>query len=206
MPNCREILPRRGLSRLDSVGPPRAILLLFALAAGLSLSACGSGGDADLLPGSTASEISSNLDRVRALANEAECGGAEEAVQQVSEQVEALNGVDARLQEALREGTARLAQLVAECEEAPEEETSPAIEPAVEPEEEEEKEKPEKAAKEKEKADEEADEADEEKASPELPPQAEGKAKGHEEEAAPVETEEDTASGGVGPAAPVEGE
>jgi outer membrane biosynthesis protein TonB len=183
------------------------LVLALAAAAALGLSACGGGSDADLLPGSTASEINSNLDQVRELANEGECVGAEDAVQEVSDQVDALSNVDPRLQEALREGTARLAQVVAACEEAPEEETSPAIEPAVEPEEEEEKEKPRKT--DKEKPDEKADEAPEETTTPELPEQAEGKAKGHEkaeEEVPPVESEEDTSSGGVGPAAPVGGE
>ncbi len=204
MPNCRQKKPSRGLSRLESVGRSSASLLVLTLAAAavLGLSACGSSGGADLLPGSTASEISSNLDQVRELAAENECIGAEDAAREVSDQVDALGGVDSRLKEALREGVARLMLLVEECEE-PVEETEPAIEQAVEPEAEE-KDKPEKAAQEK--PDKEAEEAPKEPTSPTLPPEAEGKAKGHEEEVPPAETEEDTSSGGVGPGAPVEGE
>jgi outer membrane biosynthesis protein TonB len=177
-----------------------ASLLALALGAvaALGLVACGSGGGADLLPGSTASEINSNLDRVQELVDEEECGGAEEAAQEVSAQVEALDGVDEQLKQALREGSTRLTVLVEECEETTVEETAPAIEPAEELEEPEKEVKPDKPEKPKK-------EAPEATATiPELPPQAKGEAKGHEqsEEEAPAESDGGTSSGGVAPATP----
>lgn len=171
-------------------------IVLGALAA-LGMVACG-GGSADLLPGSTASEITSNLDQVKELATAGDCVGAEDAAQSVSTQIEELGGVDPKLKQALREGATRLNEVVAGCEEeepVEEEETSPAIDEAEEPEAEDKKQKPEKQKK-----DEEAEEAPEE-TTPALPPQAEGKAKGHEEseeEVPPAETG-GTPSGGVGP-------
>ncbi|HEX5712853.1 MAG TPA: hypothetical protein VFX85_06025 [Solirubrobacterales bacterium] len=180
------------------------LALVLAAVAALGLAACGEGG-ADLLPGDTASEITSNLDQVRTLVDEEECVGAADAAQEVSAQVDALDGVDKKLKGALQEGAARLNEVVAECEEAPEEETEPAIETAIEPEDEEEtKEKPEKPEKTKPEKD---GEEEAEEAEPSLPPQAEGKAKGHEkqEEAAPPATEPgDTSAGGVSAGAPVE--
>jgi len=181
------------------------VLVLGAVAA-LGLAACGEGDRADLLPGSTATEITSNLDRVEQLANEGDCAGAADAAQAVSAQVEELSGVDEKLKRALREGAIRLNEVVFTCEEATVEEELPAIEEAVEPEEEEEKEKPDKPEKPKQEAEEEPQETT---TSPTLPPQAEGKAKGHEEsgeEAPPVEPGGGTPSGGVGPGAPVGGE
>jgi outer membrane biosynthesis protein TonB len=191
------------------MGRLSAALLAFAVAAfaALGLAACG-GSDADLLPGDTASEITSNLDQVRTLVDEEECVGAADAAQEVSTQVDALDGVDKKLKQALQKGAARLNEVVAECEEAPEEETEPAVETAVEPEDEEEekKEKPEKPEKEKPEKDGEGEEAEEaEEAAP--PSQAEGKAKGHEpEQTSPPETEAGgTSAGGVSAGAPVEG-
>ncbi len=184
-----------------------ASLLALALGActALGLIACGSGDDADLLPGSTANEITSNLDQVKELATEGNCSGAEEAAQAVSLQIEELGGVDEKLKQALREGATRLNEVVAGCEEAASEETLPAIEEAVEPEPEEEKEKPEETEK-PEKEPKEAAEPEEAEADPTLPPQAEGKAKGHEkseEEAPPAETDSGgTSAGGVGPGVP----
>lgn len=180
------------------------IALALGAVMALGLAACGGDGDADLLPGGTASEINANLDQVEQLADEGDCVGAAEAAQAVSSQVETLGGVDEKLKEALREGAARLNEVVAGCEEeTTEEETVPAIEEAEEPEEEEGKEKPEKPEKpEKEEPEETAPE-------PTLPPQAEGKAKGHEkpeEEAPPVEPSGGTPSGGVGPGEPAEGD
>ncbi|HEV7614652.1 MAG TPA: hypothetical protein VGO36_00300 [Solirubrobacterales bacterium] len=183
-------------------------LLAFSLAAAatLGLVACGSGDSADLLPGSTASEITANLDQVKELATAGDCVGAEDAAQAVSAQIDELGGVDKKLKQALREGATRLNEVVANCEEVePEEETVPAIDEAEEPEETK-KEKPEKPAK-PEKPEKEAEEAPEE-TTPELPSQAEGEAKGHEkqEEEAPVEeTGGGTAAGGVGPGTPAEG-
>jgi outer membrane biosynthesis protein TonB len=191
------------LSRLDFVGRLNASILAFVLGAvaALGLVACGGGESANLLPGSTASEITSNLDQVKALATEGDCVGAEAAAQSVSTQIEQLGGVDKKLKQALREGATRLNEVVVGCEEAPEEETLPAIDEAEEPEVEE-KEKPEKPQKPgKPKKDEEAEEPEEETTAPTLPPQAEGKAKGHEEpeEEAPVEPGVGSPSGGVGP-------
>lgn len=182
------------------MGRPSASILAIVLGAvaALGLVACGSGGSPDLLPGGTASEITSNLDQVKELATVGDCVGAEDAAQAVSTQIEDLNGVDPKLKQALREGATRLNEVVAGCVEAPEEEeTSPAIEPA------EELEEAEKPAKQK-KPEKEVVEPPEE-TSPTLPPQAEGKAKGHEEpeeEAPPVESGGGTSAGGVGPGAP----
>jgi outer membrane biosynthesis protein TonB len=190
------------------VGHLRASILALSLGilATFGLAACGSGDSAELLPGSTASEITSNLDQVKELANAGDCVGAEDAAQAVSVQIEDLSGVDPKLKQGLREGATRLNEVVAGCEEAPEEteeETAPAIDEAEEPEEEEKKAKPEKPEKpEKPKKDEEAEELPEETT---LPPQAEGKAKGHEkqeEEVPPAESGGGSAAGGVGPATP----
>jgi outer membrane biosynthesis protein TonB len=178
-----------------------ASLLALALGAvaALGLVACGSGGGADLLPGDTASEINSNLDRVQELAGEDECTGAEEAAQEVSAQVEALGGVDEQLKQALREGANRLTLLVEECEETTTEETAPAIEPAEELEEAEKEVKPDKPEKPKK-------EAPEATATiPELPPQAKGEANEQEqgeEGVPPAGTDGGTSSGGVAPATP----
>ncbi|HEX4669743.1 MAG TPA: hypothetical protein VH275_07210 [Solirubrobacterales bacterium] len=192
---------------MGRLSTPLLALALGALAV-LGLTACGSGGGADLLPGGTASEITANLDRVEQLAGEGDCVGAADAAQAVSAQVEALGGVDKKLKLALQEGATRLNEVVVSCEEAPaEEETEPAIEEAVEPEAEEKKEKPEKSAKPKKEA--EGTPEEEEETAPTLPPQAEGKAKGHEEgeeEPPAAETGGGTPSGGVGPGAAVGGE
>jgi outer membrane biosynthesis protein TonB len=193
------------------VGRLSASILAIALGAlaALGLVACGSGDGPELLPGGTASEITSNLDQVKELATAGDCIGAEAAAQAVSTQIEDLDGVDPKLKQSLREGATRLNEVVAGCVEAPEEfeeETSPAVDEAEEPEAKEKKPKAEKPEK-TEKPEKEAVEPTEE-TSPTLPPQAEGKAKGHEkqeeaeEEAPPVETGGGTSAGGVGPAAP----
>jgi hypothetical protein len=188
------------------MGRLSASLLALALGAvaALGLLACGGGDGADLLPGGTASEITANLDRVEQLASEEDCSGAAEAADSVSVQIEELEGVDAKLKQALREGATRLNEVVATCEETTtEEETVPAIDEAEEPAEVEKKEKPEKPDKPKQ----EAEEAPEE-TTPALPPQAKGKAKGHEEaeEAAPPTEDGGTPAGGVSPAEPAESE
>jgi outer membrane biosynthesis protein TonB len=187
------------------VGRLSASILAIALGAvaALGLVACGSGDSPELLPGSTASEITSNLDQVKELATAGDCVGAEDAAQAVSTQIEDLSGVDPKLKQGLRDGASRLNEVVAGCEEAPEEteeETAPAIDEAEEPAAEEKKPKPEKP----EKPEKEAMEPTEE-TSPTLPPQSEGKAKGpekQEEEAPPVETGGGTSAGGVGPGTP----
>lgn len=181
------------------------LLIGLAAAAALGLASCGGGG-ADLLPGRTASEINSNLDKVRELSAEGECIGAEEAAQEINTQVDALGGVDKRLKEALGEGAERLAAVVSECEESEGEETE-AIEPAEipAPAERKEKEKKPKPAKEP------AEKPPEATTPKEPPPQANGEGKGLENgdgEGPPAETPsgEEPPSGGVGPATPAEGE
>ena len=70
------------------------------------------GEDAKLLPGSTAQEITENLDTVKQLADEGECVGAADAAAEVSTQVESLEGVDPKLKQALQRGVARLDEVV----------------------------------------------------------------------------------------------
>lgn len=103
--------------------------LVFALGgvAAVALVSCGDGGGADLLPGSTASQISENLDKVEQLANSGDCLGAEDAAQEVSVQISELGGVDKTLKRALREGADRLNEVVvADCSPEATEAISPA--------------------------------------------------------------------------------
>jgi hypothetical protein len=96
---------------------PRLSVLLLApglAAAAISLASCG-GEAAKLLPGETAREITANLDTVKQLADEGDCVGAESAAGQVSEQIEELSGIDAKLKRALEEGAARLNEVIASC-------------------------------------------------------------------------------------------
>ena len=173
------------------MGRLSASILAFALglAAAIALASCGGGSSAELLPGSTASQINSNLDQVEQLAGEGECVGAQNAAAEVSTQVESLSGVDAKLKQALSEGAARLNEVVAGCEEATTEEPTETTETVEEPETDEHKEKPPKPEKPK-KEDEPAEESEEETEGPTLPP-----SKGNEESGGPP-------SGGVGPGAP----
>jgi colicin import membrane protein len=197
-------------------------LMLALILGGVSvvaLASCGGGSDAKLLPGTTASEIESNLDQVKVLVEGGDCIGAEDAVAEVSAEVEELN-VAAKLKGALQEGTAKLSEVVGRCEEEAggEEEAEPSAAADVEAEEEEleaeESEAEEKAEKAQEKA-EKQEQKEEEQAEPpaveegNLPPQSEGKgkAKGHEEAPPTVEPEptpEETESGGVSPSEGVE--
>jgi len=184
-----------------------ALFLAFLLGAAgaVALASCGSGNDADLLPGTTADQIESNLDEVEELASAGDCFGAEDAVAEVTAEVEELQGVDLKLKAALQEGTARLSEVVSRCEEETTE-TEPTVETDVEAEEVEEDEKPKKDKPEKEgKEPAEPKEGDE---GPELPPQSNGKGeeKGGGEGTPPAEPEpEETApSGGVGPSVGVE--
>lgn len=190
------------------MGRLSALLLAFLLGASsaVALASCG-GGDSDLLPGTSAEQIESNLDAVEQLAADQDCIGAEDAVAEVTAEVEELEGVDLKLKAALQEGTGRLSEVVAECEEeTTSEETEPSIETAVGAEEVEDekkpkKEKPEKEAKEPSQPEEEA-----ESEGPELPPQANGKGEenGGGEPPAEPEAEETPPSGGVGPGVGVE--
>jgi hypothetical protein len=187
-----------------------ALFLVFCLgtASAVALASCGESGGADLLPGTTADQIESNLNEVEELADERDCIGAESAVAEVAASVEELQNVDRRLKAALEEGTAKLSELVARCEEEDEEEAEPTLETDVEPEEVEDDEKPkkEKPKDEKEPA-EEPEEPSEGEEGPELPPQSNGK--GEEKGGGPTEpaeppAEETPPSGGVGPSVGVE--
>jgi hypothetical protein len=177
-----------------------------------ALSACG-GEDAKLLPGHTAREITANLEAVQELSDEGDCVGAEGAATQVSEQIEALGGVDRKLKEALTDGAERLSEVVAECEEAEEPETAaPAEVTPAEPEEEAEEEAGKKAEKEEEKAekDREKEEREEEKETSPAPPEGgpgpSGGPPGQEKTPPGQEKQEEAPSGGVESANPAEGE
>jgi hypothetical protein len=195
----------------------RVSALLLALILGgasvVALASCGGAGDAKLLPGTTANEIESNLDQVQQLVASGDCIGAENAVAEVTAEVEGLN-VAAKLKAALEEGASKLSEVVSRCDEETEEEAEPAPEADVEAEdleqeEREAEEKVEKAAekteKEQQKEVEEAEATEAEEGT--LPPQAEGKAKGHKEAPAPTPAPEppvEEPSGGVGPNVGVE--
>jgi hypothetical protein len=183
------------------------LLLAFVLGAAgaAALASCG-GGDAKLLPGTTADQIESNLERVEALVGAEDCIGAEDAVAQVAAEVEELEGVDLKLKAALQEGTGRLSEVVSGCEEeATSEETEPSFETDVGAEEVEDEEKPKKGKPEKE-GKEAEEEPSEESEGPELPPQSNGKGeeKAGGEPPAEAEGEETPSSGGVGPGVGVE--
>ena len=183
---------------------PLLLALLLGAASAAALASCG-GSDADLLPGTTAEEIESNLDQVEELAGGGDCIGAEDAVAEVAAEVEELEGVDLKLKTALQEGTARLSELVGGCEEeTTEEETEPSFESDVGEEEVEDEKKPKKDEPEKEEKEpkEEASEGE----GPELPPPSNGKGeeKGGGEEPTEPEAEETPSSGGVGPSVGVE--
>jgi hypothetical protein len=191
------------------------LALLLGAVSAVALASCGGGSDAKLLPGTTANEIESNLDQVKALVESGDCIGAEEAVAEVSAEVEELN-VAAKLKGALQEGTEKLHEVVGRCEEeaGEQEETEPSAAADVEAEdlEAEQIEAEEKAEKAQEKAEKQEQKEEEKEKAPEegeetLPPQAEGKAKGHEEEVPPPAAEppaEEAESGGVSPGVGVE--
>lgn len=197
---CRENPCRDPLSRLGPIAAPLALVL--GIAAAFALASCGGGADAKLLPGSTAREITANLDTVERLAGEGECVGAEDAAAQVSAQVEALHGVDEELMRALRRGADRLREVVLTCEEAATEAIAPKTVPetkerGAEAEEKElEKERKERE-KEEEKAEKEAEKEEAQEAAPPAevpPPHSEGEGKG------PPEGEsEEGPSGGISP-------
>jgi len=208
------------------MGRLRAATLLFAaLAAGLLLAACGSSDKSELLPGTTASQIESNLDQVRSNVQEGNCEAAEDAVAAVSTEIDELQKVDKELKAALKHGAAKLSEVVGSCgvkeeeaeqakadEEAEEEEQAnlEAEEEATAEEEAEQKEE-EREAKAKEKAEKHAEQPGPSEEGEESGPN--GKAKGHEEEETvePPSEEEVTpptpseGAGGIGPGAEVEG-
>jgi len=188
---------------------PRPLASLAALGAGalaaLALASCG-GEDARLLPGETAREITANLDTVKQLTDEGDCLGAESAVQQVEEQIAALEGVDRKLKQALEDGAGRLSEVIAECEEATTEAIAPAIVPSETEDEEAEEPKEKKEKEPKPKDESEAPEAA--GTPPSLPPQANGEGKGLENGNGPPSSEEGGEvgpSGGVSPGTPAGG-
>jgi outer membrane biosynthesis protein TonB len=173
-----------------------ALALGIGLAASLALSSCG-GSDAKLLPGNTAREIGENVDSVQQLVDEGECVDAQDAALEVSTQVEALQGIDPELKEALEDGAARLNEVVGTCEETTEdtvEETLPETTESTEEEPEKKEKKPKKV-----KPEEPPAEEDEQTGPPEEPPEPPGKAKGHEEAPPAEEAPSEGASGGIGP-------
>ncbi len=211
------------------MGRVRAVsLLLVALAAGLVLTSCGGGGNAELLPGQTADQITSYLDQVNQSVEEGNCEVAEEAVAAVSTKVDGLRQVDPRLKKALRQGAAKLSEVVSTCgagEEAAEEraaekaeaEELEQLEAGQQAEEEEQQafEKEQKAEEREEQAKEKAEERAEQPGPPEEGEESNGKAKGHEKQEESVEPpsgEEELTpegsggpAGGIGPGAAAEG-
>ena len=211
--NCRENPHQRSFSRLATVRQPVAFVLALALGltAALALVSCGGGEDAKLLPGTTAEEISENLASVRQFVSEGECVGAENAAQEVSNQVEAIGGIDPKLKQALQRGAEKLGEVVASCEETETEAVAPADEaPSTEEEDELPPGLEKKAEKEREK-EEKALEKEEEKEEKEVPPATTPTTPTETTPAEPPATPTTPAeggggaSGGVGPGAPVEG-
>lgn len=188
---------------------PLLIAVLLGAASAAALASCG-GGNADLLPGTTAEQIESNLDQVEELAAEEDCIGAEDAVAEVAAEVEELEGVNLKLKTALQEGTGRLSEVVSLCEEETGEETEPSLQANVEAEELEDEKKPKKVEPEKEEKEPKEKPAAGE--GPALPPPSNGKGeeKGKGGGEPPAETEgeaeseETPSTGGVGPGVGVE--
>jgi septal ring-binding cell division protein DamX len=213
---CRENPRHRPLSRLATVRQLAAFALALALggAAALALVSCGGGEDAKLLPGNTAREISENLDSVKQFVGEGECVGAENAAQEVSNQVEALSGVDEKLKQALQRGAEKLDEVVLTCDETETEAVAPAGEaPSTEEEDELPPGLEKKAEKEREKEEkelekeEEKQEKDEEKEEPPATPTTPSETTPAEPPATPAPPSEgggSGASGGVGAAAHAE--
>jgi hypothetical protein len=225
----------QGKCRFRSVLYPRKIgrvraaaLILAALAVGLLLSACGGGGNGELLPGRTADQITSNLDQVRASYDSGDCEKAEDAVAQVSTEVDDLNKVDVKLKNALQQGALKLSQVVSNCrageeaEEAKAEEETEEEQALIEGEEAEAEEEAFAEEQKEEERDQKAEEKAEKEAEKAEPPTGgeespKGEAKGHEtqeEETVPPPTEFEEVTppeagggpaGGVGPGAAVEG-
>lgn len=186
-------------SRLATVRRPAAFALIAVLGvASATLASCGGGSDAKLLPGGTAQEITENLDRVKQYAAEGECVGAADAATEVSAQVEALQGVDVKLKQALQRGTERLGEVVASCEETTTEATTTEDE-TTKPERVEPPGQEKKAEKEREK-EEKALEKEEEKEEKEAPP-SEGPP-AETPPAPPGESGGTGAPGGVSPGTP----
>jgi septal ring-binding cell division protein DamX len=213
MPKCRGNLSQKPFSRLAPVRQLAVLTLVLVLgiAAAVSLASCGGGEDAKLLPGTTAQEITENLDTVKLLAGEGECVGAANAAQEVSTEVEQLSGVDAKLKQALQRGAEKLNEVVASCEESSTETVAPASEaPSAEEEEEErlppgQEKKAEKEREKEEKALEKEEEKQEKEVSPETPTTPAETTPAEPPAPPPSEGGGTDAPGGVSPGAPVGG-
>lgn len=168
-------------------------VISLAVATAVSLTSCGGGEDAKLLPGATAQEITENLDLVKQYAEEGECVGAADAAGEVSAQVEALGGVDPKLKESLERGAARLNEVVAGCEESSTEAVEPPGEDTTERTEPPGQEK--KAEKEREKEEKEQEKKE--------PPDTPTETTPEEPPVPPTESGGTGAPGGVSPGAPV---
>jgi outer membrane biosynthesis protein TonB len=200
--NCRENLRQGPFSRLAAMR--RLTVLALAAAATLALAACGGGEDAKLLPGTTAAEITENLETIEQLAGEGECVGAANAAADVSTQVETVEDIDPKLKRALQRGAERLNEVVTTCQEGEETE-------AVTPTDETSTEETTKLPPGQEKKDEKEREKEEEKAEKELektekhepPPPAEAEPK-EPPTTPPTESGGTGAPGGVSPGTPVE--
>lgn len=203
-PKCRPNTASGPFSRLGRVGPPKAILaLLAATLLALALPACGSGGEAELLPGETAEQIKANLGLVEELVAAGDCVGAENAAAAVSDQVAALEGVDAELVTALEQGAARLNEVVGECDEGQEEDERAEEEADAEQLEEEDQRAEERA---RNRSEREAErEQKKEEREERQPPAKEPKEPEEQETPETPETGGGTPSGGVAPATPAEG-
>ncbi len=105
----------RPLSRLAHMRrfATSSLAVALGVVAAVALVSCGGGGNARLLPGNTAKEITANLDQVVELSGTGDCTAAQDAARQVSDQIDALGGVDKQLKQALRDGAKRLNQVVA---------------------------------------------------------------------------------------------
>jgi hypothetical protein len=98
-----------------------ATLLLVALAAGLLLAACGSNSKGELLPGTTADQITANLDTVRESNENGDCEKAEVAVAEVSDEIDELTKVNKKLKAALSQGAEKLSEVLHRCGQAEQE-------------------------------------------------------------------------------------
>src|SRR5680860_935206 len=88
-----------------------AVALCGALLA-LGLAACGGSDDERLLPGENAEEIISNLEQVEGLATNGQCASAEDAIEQIDAQVQALPAtVSDELRQNLSTGLDRLREV-----------------------------------------------------------------------------------------------
>lgn len=107
-------------------------ILALALGAAAAVALVSCGGDTEgLLPGQSADEIVSNLNQVEQDAVNGDCASAQSAADEVRQQIDDLGGdVNTQLKARLRDGAARLQQLVSTtCEE--DTATTPTVEPTT---------------------------------------------------------------------------